>query len=467
MKTVTTSIIPSKQIFAKVEENHALNYEAICVFAATGFFLDQDTYWRDQTVLKPGSIYTLDDNSFIINSKKNFDWHYEPRPISFKTALDEFTDLFESIVKEQSGTSKVLLPLSGGLDSRTQAAALKYVNANVHSYSYSFLNGFKEHEIGRKIAETCAFKFDIFLIKPSYLWQDLDEMARINGCYSEFTHPRQMAVLNNLKQMQGQFSLGHWGDVLFDKAISESDHRLSDMEIIFKKVVKKGGLELASKLWKNWNLDGDFESYFKQRIQDVLNKIDIENRNAKIRAFKSLHWAPRWTSVSLSFFEAAHPVNLPYYDDRMCQFICGIPEAFLADRKIQIAYIKNRNPKLAAIPWQDHMPFNLFDYNEPHLTREMAYRLKNKAKREINAIIGRKFIQRNWELQFLGKSNARELERYILDSDFATFLGGAVAEHFYEQFKTNDAVFYSHPVSMLLTLSAWFKKEKNALFIKK
>lgn len=467
MKTITTLIIPSKQIFANVKESHVLNYEAICVFAATGFFLDQDTYWKDQIVLKPGSTYTLDENNIVLNSKINFNWYHEPRSISFKTAVDEFTDLFETIVKEQSSTSNVLLPLSGGLDSRTQAAALKHINANVHSYSYSFQNGFKEHEIGRKIAEVCEFHFDNFFIQQNYLWEVLDEMACINDCYSEFTHPRQMAVLKNLKQMQGQFSLGHWGDVLFDKAFAALDDRLSDLEIIFKKVIKKGGLELASRLWKNWNLDGDFESYFRQRLQDLLDKIDIDNKHSKIRAFKSLYWAPRWTSVSLSFFEAAHPVNLPYYDDRMCQFICGIPEAYLADRKIQIAYIKNRNPKLAAIEWQDHMPFNLFDYEQPQLAKSMAYRFKNKAEREINAIIGKKFIQRNWELQFLGKSNASRLETYLFDSDFRTFLGDDIAEDVYKKFKTKDSVFYSHAVSMLLTLSVWYKKEKPSAFMKR
>ena len=466
MKTITTPIIPLDQTFVKVKGEHAPNYEAICVFAAIGFFLGEDGYWKDEKVLQPGTKYVLDDDGYVKSEITNFKWFYKPRDISFDTALDEFTDLFESIVKEQTNSYKVILPLSGGLDSRTQAVALKYINADVHSYSYSFTGGFKEHEISKKIANACDFKFDSFMIPPNYLWDNLEDAASINECYSEFTQPRQLAVLDQFKTMKGEFSLGHWGDVLFDRGIAVKDEGLSDLELIYKKVIKKGGLELAKGLWQSWSLEGEFESYLKNRIQTLLDQIDIADKSARIRAFKSLYWAPRWTSVSLRFFEAAHPINLPYYDDRMCRFICEIPEAYLADRKLQIEYIKKRNSKLANIEWQDHMPFNLYNYKESHRVKSLSYRVKNKLKRELKALVGKKYIQRNWELQFLGNANASKLESHLFDSEFKAFLGGDIADDMYDKFKNKDAVFYSHSVSMLLTLSLWFAKEKDLPFFK-
>lgn len=463
MKTITPPIIPLKQTFAKVEGDHTPNYKAICVFAAIGFFLDEDTFWNDEIVLKSGHTYQLDADNFVVDSQKNFSWHHEPRNISFKTAVDEFTDLFESIIKEQSAGKTALLPLSGGLDSRSQAVALKHINADVYSYSYSFKNGFKEHLIGEKIAKACNFKYDSLEIPPNYLWNVIDDMANINGCYSDFIHPRQMAVLDSFKEMRGEFSLGHWGDVLFDRGCSLVDESRSDLDIVCKKLVKKGGLELASSLWELWNLDGDFESYFKDRVQSLLNAIDIEHKGSKIRAFKSLYWAPRWTSVSLSFFEAVHPIHLPYYHDDMCRFICELPEDYLVDRKIQIEYIKNRNPDVAKIEWQDHMPFNLYTYKKQHYPTKLSYRTKSKLQRELNAVFGKKYIQRNWELQFLGESNEKQLEAHIFNRDFVRFLGGPVVNDIYKKFKNENAVFYSHAVNMLLTLSVWFTKEKGTL----
>lgn len=458
MKTITIPIIPLDQTFAKVEGNHVLNYEALCTFAAIGFFLEGDTFYKDEQVLQPGINYVLDGARNIQKQTPYFNWFHKPRDISFNTALDEFTDLFETIVKEQTGNNRVLLPLSGGLDSRSQAVALKHLKADVYSYSYSFAGGFKEHKISEQIAKACDFKFEPLIIPPNYLWDVIDDAATINQCYSEFTHPRQMAVLEQFKKMQGEFSLGHWGDVFFDRGIAEQDAHLSELDLIYKKVIKKGGLAVANALWKSWSLEGNFETYLKSRIQNLLDQIEITDKGAKIRAFKSLYWAPRWTSVSLSFFKAAHPVQLPYYDDRMCQFLCEIPEAYLADRKLQIAYMKNRSPKLAAIPWQDHMPYNLYNYHKNKSPYNLPNLITNKIKHEANALLGKKYIQRNWELQFLGKENDANLRSYLYQPEFLDFVGKDVVDTLYQKFKKENPVFYSHAVSMLLTLSVWNSK---------
>ena len=188
----------------------------------------------------------------------------------------------------------------------------------------------------------------------------------------------------------------------------------------------------------------------------MLEKIDIEHDGAKIRAFKSLYWAPRWTSINLSVFEAAHPITLPYYDNRMCEFICTIPEDYLADRKLQIAYIKQRNPKVAKIMWQDQRPYHLFNYHKNKAPANLPYRIKNKLLRELKAITGKRYIQRNWELQFLGTENDAQLRSYLFQNEFMEFVGEQTVTDLYKQFKTKDAVFYSHAVSMLLTLSVWY-----------
>ncbi|WP_376891153.1 asparagine synthase-related protein [Bizionia sediminis] len=440
----------------------AIDRKAICIFAATGFFLEADTFYTDEQVLQPGTKYVLDADGQIKEQTVNFKWFHKPRDISFQTALDEFTDLFETIVQEQTGSNPVILPLSGGLDSRSQAVALKHMGADVHSYSYSFVGGFKEHKISEHIAKACAFPFTALQIPTGYLWDVLDGAADINKCYSEFTHPRQMAVLENLKQIPGEFSLGHWGDVFFDRGIAKQDAHLSELGLIYKKVIKKSGLALASALWQSWDLEGDFEAYLKSRIQELLHQIPIADTGAKIRAFKSLYWAPRWTSVSLSFFEAAHPVNVPYYDDKMCKFICEVPEAYLADRQLQIAYIKNRNPKAARIPWQGQMPYNLYTYQNNKSPNNLPYRIRTKLKREIEALLGKKYIQRNWELQFLGTKNETHLKRYLNEPSFLDFVGMDVVTNMYDKFKHDDPVFYSHAVSMLLTLAVWYQKKEGS-----
>jgi hypothetical protein len=438
-----------------------LDKKAICIFAATGFFLDTDTYWKDKKVLPAASVNTLDDDGFLIESKPWFQWHYSPRDIGFDTALEEFTSLFERIISEQHKDSKVILPLSGGLDSRTQAVALAKLKKPVTSYSYSFKGGYSESRIGKEIAKTCGFDFKEFIIESGYLWPKLEELASINQCYSDFTHPRQMAVLEELKEMNGTFSLGHWGDVLFDRGAPEGTPQGQLLEIVLKKIVKKGGMELANALWQEWELEGEFENYLQQRITALLDKIEIENPSAKLRAFKSLYWAPRWTSVNLAVFEAAHPINLPYYDNRMCEFICTVPEEYLADRKMQIAYIKQQNPQLAKITWEAHRPYNLYNFENNKAPNNLPYRIGNKLKRELKSKMGKPYIQRNWELQFLGMENDEKLQHLLFSENLHPFLSKPFLARFYNSFKAEDAVKYSHPLSMLLTLAVWNKSRGN------
>ncbi len=237
----------------------------------------------------------------------------------------------------------------------------------------------------------------------------------------------------------------------------KEQHSEQLLELVLKKIVKKGGMELATALWQEWELEDDFESYLRERIAILLDTLKIENTSAKLRAFKSLYWAPRWTSVNLSVFDAAHPITLPYYDDRMCEFICTIPEEYLADRKLQIGYIKKENPALAKIMWQDHRPFNLFTFEKNKSPNNLPYRIANKLRRELKNKMGKPYIQRNWELQFLGMENDEKLQHWLFSENLHPFISKPLLAKFYNNFKTGDAVKYSHPLSMLLTLAVWRK----------
>jgi len=457
MKKIKSPIIPTSSIF--VGSQQTLDYKAICVFAAIGFFLDDDTFYKEQKVLKPAHEYQLEDHN-IVGVKPYFKWYYNPVERPLNQIVQEFASLFETIINEQVGDQKVILPLSGGLDSRTQAAALYHLEKEVQTYSYAFEGGHDETRYSKKIAKACGFPFKDWKVPQGYLWSKIEKLAQINGCYSEFTHPRQMAFIEEYAKMGDVFSLGHWGDVLFDDMGVPDDLSFVDqVEVIVKKVVKKGGMELAESLWDSWELEGNFQEYLKQRVSALLKEINIpHSANAQIRAFKSLYWAPRWTSVNLSVFEHERPISVPYYDNRMCEFICSVPEKYLAGRQIQIEYLKLRMPVLAKIRWQEHRPFNLYTYKWDKRPWNLPYKIMDKIKRILNS---NPLIQRNWELQFLGDENEKQLQQWLFENEkMNSEIPKEVVGKFYKKFQTENAVQYSHSVSMLLTLSLFFKDKQ-------
>ena len=63
LNKVRTSIIPETQRFAYTSADKEINYKAICIFAATGFFLGEDTYFKNMTALQPATDYEIDNRN--------------------------------------------------------------------------------------------------------------------------------------------------------------------------------------------------------------------------------------------------------------------------------------------------------------------------------------------------------------------------------------------------------------------
>ena len=470
MKYKQTSIIPIHQKFYNKQTNELTNWEvkttnsidleAIASFCSLGFMLDDQTFFKEIKTLKPATEYQINDKNEIISEQKIWNWYYSPLERSFEDTLDEFSSLFNRLVIDSTKEKNVLLPISGGLDSRSLFIPVSK-QSNLILCSYEFDGGLNETYYGRELSERFNISFYSQKIPRGYLWEKLDQIAELNGCFTDFTHPRQGAVINNWKGLGEVILLGHWGDVLFDKQADSKNISYNEQVIqLKKKIIKPGGIELANDLWKYWGLKGTFESYITERLDTLYNKINIDHPSARMRAFKSVYWAPRWTSINLSIFNQVGELVLPYYSDEMCKFICIIPERYLDGRKIQIEYIKKYCPEVARIPWQKYYPLNLYDYqrfNHPHYYTIRAVR---KAKRILQKYLLKspELITRNWELQFLGEQNFIELKKNLLERNkFNKLIPQTIIRKYLDKFQT-DPVQYAHPLSMLLTLAVFSDK---------
>ena len=239
-------IIPSKPRFYNFRTKEFCDFAfdlsmdqdlaSICFFTATGFFLGDTTYFKDLKVAKPATLYQMDGNK-IGHETTSWQWHYSPRDISFKQTVEEFAHLFDKITKRGTSGKKVILPLSGGLDSRSQATVLGKSEA-VTAYSYQFEDGINENKYGRAIAAAQNFQYQGFTIPRSYLWEKIEKLARLNHCLSDFTHQRQIAVEDKYETMGNLFFLGHWGDVLFDDmGVDEDLSEEEVLQVLLKKIL--------------------------------------------------------------------------------------------------------------------------------------------------------------------------------------------------------------------------------------
>jgi hypothetical protein len=85
------------------------------------------------------------------------------------------------------------------------------------------------------------------------------------------------------------------------------------------------------------------------------------------------------------------------------------------------------------------------------------YKVSSKLKRELGRLSGKKFIQRNWELQFNGKENDAHLKKALFENKkMNEIIPLNLTTSFYDKFRSKDEVFYSHSMNMLLVLSKFF-----------
>ncbi|HCM78110.1 MAG TPA: asparagine synthase, partial [Cytophagales bacterium] len=437
-QTIRLPIAPSVVSYYKLPTESKLDYPAICCFVALGFFLDDDTYYTNLKAFRPATDYHFSATGEVLSRKRYFDWHYTPRSVSFKQALNEFSNLLEQIIERETANKKIVLPISGGLDSRTLAGAVAH-RSDVFGYSYQFENGVNENFYGAAVARALSFPYYGYTLSKGYLWKVIDQLAQLNGCYAEFLNPRQMAIYGQLANKGDVFLLGHGGDLFFDSmGVPDSFTEGEQHQYLVQKLIKSAGWQLGQLLWEAWGISGDFREYLEDRILFMLRNIQIDNANARLRAFKTEYYVARWTAVNLEIFKRQLPISIPFFDDEMCRFICTVPEEHLVGRKLEIEYLKLKSPSLAKIPWQNYYPCNLYNYEKFNSLSNVAKRAMIKGQRELKKyVLGKRSDTRNWELQFLGKFNDEMLRFYLLDKSFENFLPLSLVKRFYEKFKKN------------------------------
>ena len=75
----------------------------------------------------------------------------------------------------------------------------------------------------------------------------------------------------------------------------------------------------------------------------------------------------------------------------------------------------------------------------------------------MNQAIGKPYVQRNWELQFVGNNNENKLKSYLLKNNLENFVPKGIIKDYFDLFVNGDKLQNAHPINMLLVLSQFNK----------
>lgn len=438
-----------------------LDWVGLTSFFSCGFFLGNHTQYDDMQVLRPATHLVLDEQGQLCREERYWAWQHQPdRQRSQADTGAEFAHLFGAVIHEQMGQGRVAVPISGGLDSRSVVAALgDEERGRVWAYSYGYLPHSVETQIAQRVAQARQLPFQAFTIPP-YLFDRLPQVIGAIEGFQDITQCRQAAILPELAEQAEFVSAAHWGDVWLDDMGLAGQTNLGTeafFQTAWKKIAKTGRDWLVQNVCQPQLGQSSAEAVVKDLLQSALVAVaHLEEPDFRLKAFKTEQWSARWTTASLRMYQPAVFPRLPFYDTRLTDFFAQVPTALVAQRQLQVEYLKQAAPDLARIIWQRY-GYNLYWYPYRHYFR-WPRRLWRGVQRWLTTQAP---VTLNWQVQFLHPQGKAGLQRWLLQPGLRLheWLAPAVLQERVAQFMAHPYQQGGYSLAMLLTFSAWLEAE--------
>lgn len=305
-------------------------------FQLTGYVTGHNTLYKNVKQLQAGECLVYADNKIEVERYYSFE-HSEPDEYDEKALLAELdTVARESIQRliSYANGRQIVLPLSGGYDSRLIAALLKEADyENILTFTYG-VKGNKEAAYSKIVAENLGLKWH-FIEYTEALWKDAwktDERKRYQLEASNWTSLAHMQDWLAVKVMKEQgnvdnnavFAPGHSGDMvagshipsfihenlsasytrdelighLFSKHYSLTKHENVHFPVsIFKEEIEKTLLVQQSYSAKEFANECERHNWQNRQAKFIFNSVRV------YEFFDYDWWIPLWDKEFVGFFE--------------------------------------------------------------------------------------------------------------------------------------------------------------------
>lgn len=336
-------------------------------FLLTGYVTGCDTLYKNVKQIQAGeiiSIYFDEENNIRINSFRYYNFihgnYFED--LSREQLLQKHElSLFKAVNRliEYAKGRTIVIPLSGGYDSRLIATALKKMNYNnVITFTYGRINN-PEYLISKRVAERLGYKW-IFIPydnEKSYAWYNSIErknFSMFSDNLSTILPDREWPAVLELKRQNlipddSVFAPGHSGDFI------------SGGHIPYKLCIEDAGEELLiqeilKKHYVMWNWSGVKEYWISNFYNKVLSCAEsefIDKKDYAANLYEKWNWQENQikrmvNSVKIyDFF--GYEYWLPLWDYEYMEFWCKMPLKYRINKNLYDEYVVNLYSKTANI----------------------------------------------------------------------------------------------------------------------
>jgi len=322
-------------------------------FLVTGYVTGPDTLFDGISQLQAGEylVYDKTDNSLTTQFYHRF-WHenyFSDSEEDLLNRLDEvFVRVFQRLIESTKGL-QIVVPLSGGLDSRIIVTMLKRLGVeDVICFSYG-KKGNREAAISRQVAEALGYQWYFVEHTRGKLYDNYhsDDMRRYldyGGNLVSLPHIQDFFAVKELKD-EGKipenavFVPGHSGDMLAGSHIPLDYDQ--PQAYIFEKFLEDN-LKKHYSLW-GWN-EAELLPLFKDKIRKCVGDISVHDNVSCANTIELFDFHERQAKFivnSVRVYEFfGFKWQIPLWDAELIDFFLRVPTSYRINQLLYKNYAK-------------------------------------------------------------------------------------------------------------------------------
>ena len=285
---------------------------------------------------------------------------------TYKDLKKDFYTIFSKVIEKDiqsiSKDKKIIIPISGGLDSRAiLAAVLEFVpKSRIRTYTFG-IKGSYDFEIGKEVAEKAGVHHDaIELNSLRFTQKEMIEVAKRCDFQTHLFHHPPLKIIEDLIGDGVVFS-GYLGDLIFGSYANKNDVRESEVE--------------------NWYIKEKYYSnYFKEQkcFKDYLQVIDNKSIVPPIEQLILYERGTKLTAPHILM--KGWNYKVPLIDKTILDFMYSVPNKYRLEEKLFIDTMLEYYPTLFNIKSKTTFGYHLKSPKVLHYCE----RIKNKVINVLN-----------------------------------------------------------------------------------
>lgn len=370
--------------------------QSLADFLYLGFVLDERTLHQDVKLLPAASILSYKNNQLSI--EKYWDYSFSGQDyscINEEEYLEEFTRrIWNSLERRLAGKSEVIIPLSGGLDSRTIAGMMSGhgYEGRVKTFSYGNRSCY-DVVYGEKIAKALGYNHTFLPINTDYLAKYAEKFVALTDGTIDCLNSHMM-LFHDICPSNKSFNVlsGFLGDVLTGANFNYRWLNSDEDQIILKTFeIPDNHLE-SLKYYLNKDI---YERTIENTIPSIkrhFNRIEHDDLFYKAHYLTLSQRQRRYVAFNIFCYESLGNVLSPFTDNDVIDFALQMPREYLMEQSLYRKMFVKYLPEVASVPWsRSGLPLNA-----SRIRQGLHWRWQRLQKNPlVKAIIGKNYSRMN------------------------------------------------------------------------